>query len=84
MRIKAYAKINLALDIVGRRSDGYHVLDMVMHTISLHDTLTIKRGTGDFRSLVQGRMCRAVRAIPFTAQRMPFSKRFRHCPTYPS
>lgn len=46
MRIKAYAKINLALDIVGRRSDGYHVLDMVMHTISLHDTLTIKRGTG--------------------------------------
>ena len=46
MRIKAYAKINLALDIVGRRSDGYHVLDMVMHTISLHDTLIIKRGTG--------------------------------------
>lgn len=44
MRIKAYAKINLALDITGRREDGYHLLDMVMHTISLYDVLTLQQG----------------------------------------
>ena len=43
MQIKAYAKINLALDITGRRADGYHLLDMAMHTISLCDVLTLKR-----------------------------------------
>ena len=41
---KAYAKINLALDVTGRRADGYHLVDMVMQTIGLHDTLTMRRG----------------------------------------
>ena len=39
----AYAKINLGLDIVGKRSDGYHLLRMVMQTLELHDTVTIRR-----------------------------------------
>lgn len=42
--LKAYAKINLYLDVTGRRSDGYHLLETVMHTISLHDTVTITKG----------------------------------------
>ena len=54
MRIKAYAKINLALDITGRREDGYHLLDMVMHTISLCDILTLRQG-GDGLSVTCGR-----------------------------
>ena len=41
MQINAYAKINLGLDITGRRSDGYHDLKMVMQTIDLHDVITI-------------------------------------------
>ena len=39
---KAYAKINLTLDITGRRPDGYHLIETVMHTISLCDTVTVK------------------------------------------
>ncbi len=35
----AYAKINLSLDVLGRRADGYHDLRMVMETVSLRDTL---------------------------------------------
>ncbi len=35
----AYAKINLSLDVLGRREDGYHDLRMVMETVSLRDTL---------------------------------------------
>lgn len=38
----AHAKINWALNVVGRRADGYHLLDMLMQTIDLHDTLEIE------------------------------------------
>lgn len=37
--VPAHAKINLSLEVVGRREDGYHELASVMQTISLHDTL---------------------------------------------
>ncbi len=42
----AYAKINLGLLVLGRRDNGYHDLDMVMETISIHDDLIIER-SGD-------------------------------------
>lgn len=35
----AHAKINWALNITGRREDGYHLLDMIMQKVALHDTL---------------------------------------------
>ncbi len=37
----AYAKINLSLQIVGKRTDGYHILDGVMQTVSLRDAVTV-------------------------------------------
>ena len=43
---QAPAKINLALNILGRRTDGYHELRMVMQSVSLHDTITLETGTG--------------------------------------
>jgi len=43
MRIKAYAKINIALDVVGKREDGYHLLRMIMQTIDLYDTIEIEK-----------------------------------------
>ena len=43
---RAYAKINWALDITGRRADGYHLLNMVMQTIDLHDDLLITPADG--------------------------------------
>lgn len=43
MKIKAYAKINLALDVGARRADGYHEIDSVMQSVSLYDTVNIER-----------------------------------------
>lgn len=42
--IKARAKINLTLDILGKRADGYHNVEMIMQSVALHDTITIKKG----------------------------------------
>ena len=42
-RIKAYAKVNLGLDVLRRREDGYHEVKMVMQTISLYDELELKK-----------------------------------------
>ena len=39
--VRSYAKINLCLDITGKREDGYHLLDMVMLPLELHDSLVI-------------------------------------------
>ena len=41
--LPAYAKLNLTLDIIGRRPDGYHEIDSVMQTISLHDLIWVER-----------------------------------------
>ena len=42
LEIQAHAKINWTLDAVGKRPDGYHELDMLMQSVSLHDTLTMQ------------------------------------------
>lgn len=39
---KAYAKLNISLDVLGKRPDGYHDMVMVMQSVSLHDELRIK------------------------------------------
>ena len=39
---RAYAKINLWLDITGRRADGYHLLNTVMRRVDLYDTVTLE------------------------------------------
>ena len=41
MEVRAYAKLNLTLDVIARREDGYHDLRMVMQTVDLADTLTV-------------------------------------------
>ncbi len=41
MQIRSYAKINWALRIIGKRADGYHDIETLFQTISLHDTITI-------------------------------------------
>lgn len=37
---KAYAKINLSLDVIGKRDDGYHEVEMIMQSVSIYDELT--------------------------------------------
>lgn len=42
LQLKAYAKINLGLDVVRKREDGYHEVRMIMQTIKLFDKLTFR------------------------------------------
>ena len=58
MQVKAYAKVNLTLDILRRRSDGYHDLQMVMQSVDLSDTLTITPVQG------RGRMSTTLSFLP--------------------
>lgn len=41
MKVRAYAKVNLALDVVSEREDGYHDLSMIMAPITLHDLVIV-------------------------------------------
>lgn len=47
MEVQANAKINLCLDVVQKREDGYHEMDMIMVPLTLHDTLWIEEATHD-------------------------------------
>lgn len=46
MKIAAYAKVNLTLEITGVRDDGYHFLDSVIQSVSLCDIITLNPGSG--------------------------------------
>lgn len=55
---KAYAKINLGLNILGERADGYHEVAMVMQSVGLADTITIEEGKGiDVTTNIKGLNC---------------------------
>lgn len=43
IRVRAHAKINLYLDVVGKREDGYHNLETIFHSIGLHDDVIIRK-----------------------------------------
>jgi 4-diphosphocytidyl-2-C-methyl-D-erythritol kinase len=43
MILKAYAKINISLDVVGKKEDGYHLLKMIMQSIDLYDLIQISK-----------------------------------------
>ncbi len=72
IELKAYAKINLGLDVTGRLPNGYHLVRMVMQTVGIWDELILERGgsgitlTCDAPGLSVGGdnlVCRAVRLI---------------------
>jgi len=42
LRVRAHGKINLYLDVVGKRNDGYHNLETVFHSIALHDEVILR------------------------------------------
>lgn len=47
LRLKAYAKINLALDVLHKRDDGYHQVEMIMQAIDLADNVILYEQDGD-------------------------------------
>ncbi|MGL5315417.1 MAG: 4-(cytidine 5'-diphospho)-2-C-methyl-D-erythritol kinase [Peptostreptococcaceae bacterium] len=42
IKLKSRAKINLSIDVLGKREDGYHLVEMIMQTIDLYDIIRIK------------------------------------------
>ena len=47
IQFKAYAKVNLYLDVICKRSDGYHNIETIFQSISLHDTLKFTSNTAE-------------------------------------
>lgn len=45
LHLNAYAKVNLGLDVVRRREDGYHEVRMIMQTVKLYDHITLERNS---------------------------------------
>ena len=41
IKLKSRAKINLSIDVLGKRQDGYHLVEMIMQTIDLYDLIEI-------------------------------------------
>ena len=48
VRLRAFAKVNYALDVLGLRADGYHEISTVMQSISLPDEVGLQRAAGGF------------------------------------
>lgn len=49
LRLNAYGKVNLSLDVLARRPDGYHEVETVLHTVELHDTVVLRDAEGGIR-----------------------------------
>ncbi len=71
IKIKANAKINFSLSVCGKRADGYHLIDTVMHSVSLFDNVLIEKS--DEISVFCGDMPQNEN-IAFKAARLFFEK----------
>ena len=45
LTLRAYAKVNLTLEVLGKRPDGYHTIASILQTLDLADTLTLERSS---------------------------------------
>lgn len=82
MKIKAHAKINVGLDVVSKRDDGYHELNMVMLPIELHDLIEIEpalyasfRCTPPYR--IRPEKNTLLKAIEVCREARPFKEQFK-------
>jgi len=57
VRVNAFAKINLALQVLGARRDGYHELRTTFQTVALHDTLIFSAVRGPFEMVCDDPAC---------------------------
>lgn len=64
MKLQAYGKINLSLDVLRKRPDGYHDVRMVMQTVKLHDNIDLtgrmSRGSASRRIFLFFRWMRTI------------------------
>lgn len=78
LTLKAYAKVNLVLEVLGRRNDGYHEIASIVQTVGLHDVLSFDdSGEIEFSCSVPGLqtgdnlVLKAVRALQETTGKQP-------------
>ena len=57
MRLRAMAKINLGLDVLRKREDGYHEVRMIMQTIQMYDLLDIRKKEEPDLLIYQSSIC---------------------------
>ncbi|MBR3968684.1 MAG: 4-(cytidine 5'-diphospho)-2-C-methyl-D-erythritol kinase [Clostridia bacterium] len=57
MKAKANAKINLTLDIVGRREDGYHLIDSVFQSVSVFDDISVEKNDSIIVTCSDSKLC---------------------------
>ena len=73
MQLKALAKINLGLDVLRRREDGYHEVRMIMQTVHIFDQLQLeKRQDTGISVRTKLTICLRMRIIWFTRRRSFF------------
>jgi len=82
MKLKAHAKINIGLDVVSKREDGYHELKMVMLPIELHDLIEIEPAqTASFKCTppyrIRPEKNTLLKAIEVCRQARPFTQQFK-------
>ena len=82
--VRARAKINLTLDVTGRREDGCHTVEMVMQSIALHDTVRVTTIHGEKKPRGIVLSCtlpflRPTSAIWRTVRRSCSTRRPAHC-----
>lgn len=53
LHLNAYAKVNLTLDVLGMRPDGYHDIETVLHTVELHDSVTLREAGAGIEVVVK-------------------------------
>ena len=83
--LKSYAKINICLNVVGKKEDGYHELDMIILPLELHDSILFKKAPGasdnfvtiDDFSLGLFKYNSATAAIEKMQERYKFDDKFR-------
>ena len=70
LSLKAYGKINLGLDVLRRRDDGYHEVRMIMQTVGIYDRIDLiyKENSGGLQLRPISIICRIMRITWFTRQ----------------
>ncbi len=73
VKITANAKINLSLDITGKRTDGYHLIDTIMQSVTLFDRLTVKKAK-DIKVICSDNALSGENNIAFKAAKLFFKE----------
>lgn len=73
MHIRAYAKVNLSLDVISKRKNGYHDIRMVLQSIDLYDTIHLKKNK-DIKLICDGNLPQGSENIAYKAAELILNK----------